>query len=159
VSPGQRTRRDYLVLADISGYTALLAGIELEHATAIVYELTTLIRERLVELIESCYLDFSDCLLDMDRGTTCRCAACASSGSLDLKFVAHHGTYVADADGDREDLAGPDVILAHRLPNPAPPTNHTPTPPTHPTNHDHHPHTTTTPSHSPPPPTTPTRCR
>jgi hypothetical protein len=46
VSPGRRTRRGYLVLADISGYTALLAGTELEHATAIVYELTTLIRER-----------------------------------------------------------------------------------------------------------------
>ena len=51
----------------------------------------------------------------MQRGTTCRCAACASIGSLDLKFVAHFGTYVLSVDGDREDLAGPDVILVHRL--------------------------------------------
>ena len=51
----------------------------------------------------------------MKRGTTCRCAACASIGSLDLKFVAHYGTYVLSVDGDREDLAGPDVILVHRL--------------------------------------------
>jgi len=51
----------------------------------------------------------------MRRGTTCRCAACASIGSLDLKFVAHYGTYVLSFDGDREDLAGPDVILVHRL--------------------------------------------
>ncbi len=144
VSQDQRTRQGYLLLADISGYTAFLAGTELEHANAIVHELTTLIRERLsppmrfvklegdavfcyadetsfeegerlIELIESCYFDFSNRLLDMERGTTCRCAACASIGSLDLKFVAHYGTYVVDSDGDREDLAGPDVILVHRL--------------------------------------------
>ena len=144
MSEAQRTRRGYLLLADISGYTAFLTGTELEHANAIVHELTTLIRERLsppmrfvkcegdavfcyandasfedgerlVELIERCYLDFSDRLLDMERGTTCRCAACASMGSLDLKFVAHYGTYVIESEGDREDLAGADVILVHRL--------------------------------------------
>jgi hypothetical protein len=144
VSQDQRTRRGYLLLADISGYTAFLVGTELEHANAIVHELTTLIRERLsppmrfvklegdavfcyadetsfedgerlIELIESCYIDFSNRLLDMKRATTCRCAACASIGSLDLKFVAHYGTYVLSLDGNREDLAGPDVILVHRL--------------------------------------------
>ncbi len=51
----------------------------------------------------------------MERETTCRCAACASIGSLDLKFVAHYGTYVIESADDREDLAGPDVILVHRL--------------------------------------------
>jgi hypothetical protein len=144
VSQDQRTRRGYLLLADISGYTAFLVGTELEHATAIVHELTALIRERLsppmrfvklegdavfcyadetsfedgerlIELIESCYFNFSNRLLDMQRDTTCSCAACASIGSLDLKFVAHYGTYVLDFDGDHEDLAGPDVILLHRL--------------------------------------------
>ena len=144
MSRDQRSRRGYLVLADISGYTAFLVGTELEHADAIVRELTTLIRERLsppmrfvklegdavlcyadeasfedgerlLELIEHCYFDFSNRLLDMARGTTCRCAACASIGSLDLKFVAHYGTYMIDSEGHREDLAGPDVILVHRL--------------------------------------------
>jgi uncharacterized protein YndB with AHSA1/START domain len=144
VSLGSRTQRGYLLLADISGYTAFLVGTELEHANAIVHELTTLIRERLappmrfvkregdavfchadeavfkdgerlVELIERCYFDFTNRLLDMKRETTCRCAACASIGSLDLKFVGHFGTYVVDSEGEREDLAGPDVILVHRL--------------------------------------------
>ncbi len=144
MSQDQRTRRGYLVLADISGYTAFLVGTELEHANDIVRELTTLIHERLsppmrfvklegdavfchadetsfedgerlIELIETCYFDFSNRLLDMQRGTTCRCAACASISSLDLKFVAHYGTYVLSSDGDRDDLAGPDVILVHRL--------------------------------------------
>jgi hypothetical protein len=144
VSQDPRTRRRYLLLADISRYRAFLLGTELEHANAVVHELTTLIRERLspptrfvklegdavfcyadetsfedgerlIELIESCYFDFSNRLLDMQRATMCRCAACASIGSLDLKFVAHYGTYVIRFDGDREDLAGPDVILVHRL--------------------------------------------
>lgn len=144
MSQDQRTRRGYLLLADISGYTAFLVGTELEHANAIVHELTALIRERLsppmrfvklegdavfcyadetsfeegerlIELIETCYFDFTNRLLDMQRGTTCRCAACASIGSLDLKFVAHYGTYALSVDSDREDLAGPDVILVHRL--------------------------------------------
>jgi hypothetical protein len=51
----------------------------------------------------------------MARATTCRCAACASIDSLDLKFIAHYGTFVVQREGAREDLAGADVILAHRL--------------------------------------------
>ena len=136
----------YLLLADISGYTAFLTGTELEHSHAIVTELTRLIRsklvppmrfvklegdavfcfasgdafpdgEQLVELVESCYFDFSSRLLDMTRSTTCRCDACQEIGGLDLKFVVHYGTFIVDRDDDdgRIDLAGPDVILAHRL--------------------------------------------
>ena len=71
--------------------------------------------ERVLELIETCYFDFSNRLLDMTRATTCQYAACASIGSLDLKFVAHYGTYALSLEGDREDLAGPDVILVHRM--------------------------------------------
>jgi hypothetical protein len=51
----------------------------------------------------------------MIRATTCTCQACASIGSLDLKFVAHAGNFVLQQLGGREDLAGPDVILVHRL--------------------------------------------
>ncbi|MEP6872599.1 MAG: DUF2652 domain-containing protein [Anaerolineaceae bacterium] len=140
----QRARQGYLLLADISGYTAFLTGTELEHAQAIIHELTTLIRERLVppmrfvklegdavfcyaeeesfrdgerllELVEVCYFDFCNRLLDMTRETTCRCDACAAIPSLGLKFIAHYGTFVIEWDAEREDLAGPDVILLHRL--------------------------------------------
>ncbi|HXK34623.1 MAG TPA: hypothetical protein VNM91_11510, partial [Dehalococcoidia bacterium] len=44
---GSRVGEGYLLLADISGYTAFLAGTELEHAHAIIRELTKLIRSRL----------------------------------------------------------------------------------------------------------------
>jgi hypothetical protein len=137
-------RQGYLLLADISGYTAFLTGTELEHAHEIIRELTTRIRERLapplrfvklegdavfcyadaaalrdgerlVELIEACYFDFSNRLVDMARATTCRCKACAAIDSLGLKFIAHYGSFVVERDDGREDLSGPDVILAHRL--------------------------------------------
>lgn len=139
----RRLREGYLVLADIAGYTAFLTGTELEHAQSIIEELVALIRtrlvpplrfvkvegdavfcyadssaladgERLIELLEVCYFAFSNLLFNMVRATTCRCAACAAIDSLDLKFIAHYGTYVT-ADGAGEDLAGPDVILLHRL--------------------------------------------
>jgi uncharacterized protein YndB with AHSA1/START domain len=137
-------RSGYLVLADISGYTAFLAGTELEHAHGILSELTAHIRgalapplrfvklegdcvfcyapedafgsaERVVELVEVCYLEFSDRLLDMQRATTCTCAACASIHTLDLKFIAHFGSFAVSREGSTEDLTGKDVILAHRL--------------------------------------------
>ena len=135
----------YLLLADISGYTKFLTGTELEHSHAIVTELTKLIRSRLVppmrfvklegdavfcfagadafpdgeqvlELVESCYFDFTSRLLDMTRSTTCECDACRAIGALGLKFIIHFGEFMVDRDEDgRVDLAGPEVILAHRL--------------------------------------------
>ena len=142
--PATSPRQGYLLLADISGYTAFLTGTELEHAHGIINELTTLLRERLtppmrfvklegdavfcyadaesfedgerlVELLEACYFAFSNRLLDMARSTTCRCNACAAIASLDLKFLTHYGSFMVERDGERVDLAGPDVILVHRL--------------------------------------------
>ena len=113
----QRVQHGYLVVADISGYTAFLTGTELEHAQAIIHELTTLIRERLappmrfvklegdavlcyatdsafstgdrlLEALEACYFEFSNRLLGMEQATTCRCAACASIGSLGIRSGA-----------------------------------------------------------------------
>jgi hypothetical protein len=126
------------------GLYSLLTGTELEHAHGITRELTTLLRdrlappmrfvklegdavlcyadaksfddgERLVELIETCYFAFSNRLLDMQRSTTCPCAACRAIGSLDLKFVTHYGSFVVERDGEREDVLGPAAILVHRL--------------------------------------------
>ncbi|HEY8767732.1 MAG TPA: DUF2652 domain-containing protein [Dehalococcoidia bacterium] len=50
-----------------------------------------------------------------DSRTTCRCDACKAIPSLGLKFVTHFGTFMIERDDGREDLAGPDVILVHRL--------------------------------------------
>jgi hypothetical protein len=134
----------YLVIADISGYTSFLARTELEHAHGIVAELTTLViarlgeplrfvelegdavfayaptaafgdAERLLDMIEGCYVAFQLRLDEMRRATTCTCSACALMGALDLKFVAHLGSFVLQQTPNGLKPLGPDVILVHRL--------------------------------------------
>ncbi len=43
------------------------------------------------------------------------CEACVLIGSLELKFIVHAGTFVAQELSTRTHVAGPAVILAHRL--------------------------------------------
>jgi hypothetical protein len=51
----------------------------------------------------------------MAQATTCACAACSAISSLDLKFVAHAGAFASQQISGHEDIAGSDVIVAHRL--------------------------------------------
>lgn len=45
----------------------------------------------------------------------CICDACNQMGSLSLKAILHHGDLILKEMGGRRELAGPDVIIAHRL--------------------------------------------
>jgi uncharacterized protein YndB with AHSA1/START domain len=137
-------QQGYLLLADISGYTAFLTGTELDHANGVIEDLTSCIvehlpsplrlvklegdavftyapedtfsnAERALELVERCYVGFRDRISDVVRQTTCTCAACANVGTLDLKFVAHFGEFVVQHRPGGDDLAGGDVIVVHRL--------------------------------------------
>jgi len=133
----------YFVIADISGYTSFLAGVELDHAqdiiadlmdtvvkglrppfrlakfegdAAFVYAATAKIDgSMLQDLIEQAYFKFRRRLRDIKQASVCECKACAAMGDLDFKFVAHHGEMVKQKMGGREELAGRDVILVHRL--------------------------------------------
>jgi uncharacterized protein YndB with AHSA1/START domain len=49
------------------------------------------------------------------QATSCECQACRTMVNLDFKFVVHHGEMVKQKMGGREELAGRDVILVHRL--------------------------------------------
>ncbi|MGH2646648.1 MAG: DUF2652 domain-containing protein, partial [Ginsengibacter sp.] len=72
--------------------------------------------ERLLEHIEACYGDFISHMQYAQRLTHCKCRACASMHTLDLKFFAHYGEYmIQKLPGTSEDIAGRDVILLHRL--------------------------------------------
>jgi hypothetical protein len=137
-------QRGFLVLADISGYTAFLSKAELEHAQEILTDLLEtivdgfrslltihkiegdavfgyagdgqLVRgETLLELIESTYIAFRGRTKNVRRHTDCGCRACSNIGSLDLKFIVHHGEFAVQSIGGRPELAGSDVNLAHRL--------------------------------------------
>jgi hypothetical protein len=133
----------HFVIADISGYTSFLAGVELDHAqdiiadlmdtvvkglrppfrlakfegdAAFVYAATAKIDgSMLQDIIESAYFTFRRRLRDIKRASVCECKACAAMGDLDFKFVAHHGEMVKQKMGGREELAGRDVIVVHRL--------------------------------------------
>ncbi len=139
-----KTQHGYLVLADISGYTAYLAGVELTHAHEILSDLLEAIvgrfralltisklegdavfayapeskiprGETLLELLESTYVTFRDRVETVRRCTTCQCNACRAIPTLDLKFFAHHGDYIIQDVAGVKELVGTDVNLAHRL--------------------------------------------
>jgi uncharacterized protein YndB with AHSA1/START domain len=131
------------VIADISGYTSFLAGVELDHAqdiiadvmdtvvrglrppfrlakfegdAAFVYAVTDKIDGSLLQdSIEASYFAFRRRLRNIKQSTTCECKACSHMQNLDLKFVSHHGEFIKHKMAGREELAGRDVILIHRL--------------------------------------------
>src|SRR6201984_42499 len=133
----------YFAIADISGYTSFLAGVELDHAQDIIADfMDTVVKglsppsrldrfegdaafvyavaekvdgSLLQDTIESAYFRFRRPLRDVRQASTCECKACVAMGDLDFKFVVHHGEMVKQKMGGREELAGRDVILVPRL--------------------------------------------
>ena len=133
----------YFAIADISGYTSFLAGVELDHAQDIIADLMNTVVKALrppfrlakfegdaafvyttdekvdgsllQDAIEGAYFKFRRRLRDVRQASSCECQACRAMGDLDFKFVVHHGQMVKQKMGGREELAGRDVILVHRL--------------------------------------------
>lgn len=131
------------MIADISGYTQFLAGVELDHAQDILADLIEVVVSglrppfRLAKLegdaafvysvadsvdgsllqdsIEATYFAFRRRLRDMDNATVCTCDACRNMSTLDLKFVVHHGQMAVQSMAGHEELVGRDVIVVHRL--------------------------------------------
>ena len=71
--------------------------------------------EAVVACLRSCYAAFAERLARGRAELTCDCNSCSLVSGLDLKFVLHHGEYVVQRIVGREELAGPVVIVAHRL--------------------------------------------
>jgi uncharacterized protein YndB with AHSA1/START domain len=133
-------RQGCLVIADIGGYTEYLGGVELEHSHDVLADLLGVVAEqlevslRVVKLegdavfccrerpidaptllatLESCYFAFARRQRTIDVATSCDCDACRRIPSLDLKFLAHHGSFIEhDVAGQRE-LVGD--VAAHVL--------------------------------------------
>lgn len=132
-----------LLLADLSGYTAYLAASEPERAPAMAADLVeTVVRQlrptfrleklegdaafmvaplekltgaALLDAIDATTSAFRARLRSMAQATTCTCEACRRVPELDLKFVVHAGSVVHQRVAGRTELAGTDVIVAHRL--------------------------------------------
>jgi hypothetical protein len=71
--------------------------------------------EALLACIHECYAAFRTQLTDARSLWSCRCDACIRVGTLDLKFVLHAGSFIIQAIGGGRELAGPDVVVVHRL--------------------------------------------
>ena len=129
-----------LVMADISGYTAFVAGTEQEHSREILAELMEGISrsfggkltidqvegdalccttERtdvgVTDWLRETYRAFQRRLRDIRSATTCPCRACATVQDLGLKFVVHRGSFSRYEVAGRVQLHGNDVNLVHRL--------------------------------------------
>jgi hypothetical protein len=133
----------FLVIADLTGYTEYLSRSELEHAPAIAGDLLETIVGRLeppfrltkfegdaaflfvedgradasllLDAIETSYVAFRRRLRSIDQATSCECNSCRLAPRLDLKLFVHHGSFVRSRIAGRDELAGRDVILVHRL--------------------------------------------
>jgi len=127
----------YFFLADISGFSSYLAGVELEHAGDILRRLLEGVArkieplfsvqafdmdsvfayapkaqmsryESLYELIGATYLEFRNNLTVISDHITCTCAACRNVTSLDLKFMIHYGEYILSSVQEKQLLYGVD---------------------------------------------------
>ena len=67
------------------------------------------------KVIEQAYFAFRRRLRNIKQANSCECQACSRMQSLDVKFVVHHGEFIRQKMSGREELAGMDVILVHRL--------------------------------------------
>jgi hypothetical protein len=133
----------WLLIADISGYTSYLAGVELDHAQDILADLigtvVTSLRpglrlaklegdaafvaapagkldgSLLLDTIERCYFGFRRRRRDVRQATSCDCNACNRIPDLNLKLVVHHGLALRQRVAGSEELLGSDVIVVHRL--------------------------------------------
>jgi uncharacterized protein YndB with AHSA1/START domain len=127
-----------LVIADIGGYTRYLSSVELEHSHDILADLIGVVTARmerslkiaklegdavfcfgtdaeLLEDLHDCHADFTRRQRTIALNTTCSCDACRRIPELELKFVAHHGSFVEHEVAGGNELVGPDVIVVHRM--------------------------------------------
>jgi hypothetical protein len=69
----------------------------------------------LLDCITECYTDFRRRVGTALEIWPCGCDACTRIHVLDLKFILHAGAYVTQEIAGKRKLAGPEVVMAHRL--------------------------------------------
>jgi uncharacterized protein YndB with AHSA1/START domain len=136
--------RGFILIADITGYTAYLSGSELEHAQGTLTDLLELLVEHsrsplvvaqlegdavmsyalqsgfvsgqtFLESVEDTYVAFRRAIELMVLNNSCGCSACVNVKSLDLKFFVHFGAFALQRIGGIDQLVGTDINLIHRL--------------------------------------------
>jgi len=140
----RQTKHGFLVLADISGFTAFMTATEIEHGPPIFTELleevirhfapplaiqaiegdaifavgadgNVLPPARLLDVLQAAFAGFRAKQRELAADDSCSCTACRSVERLRLKAIGHYGAFLELTVGGRAQVAGADVILAHRL--------------------------------------------
>jgi len=141
---GRGAQDGFLVLADISGFTAFTTATELEHGAEITGALLAEVMSALsppleiqelegdavfaigpdrvvtrgvplLGLLRRAGLAFRVLQEKLQADDSCSCGACSNVHMLDLKIVVHHGSFMRHSVRGLPRVAGPDVILAHKL--------------------------------------------
>src|SRR6266436_403606 len=139
-----RPESGFLVLADISGFTAFVTATELEHGAQVTGVLLAGVMEALAPPLEIQELEgdavfalapdeageadralmaafnrafeaFSERQREIALDMSCLCRACRGVLDLSLKLIVHHGSFMRQVVRGRSRVAGPDIILAHRF--------------------------------------------
>jgi uncharacterized protein DUF2652 len=139
-----RTESGFLVLADISGFTAFVTATELEHGAEVTGVLLAEVMaalsppmeiqelegdavfalgpdaastgdRRLLEAFDRAFAAFGERRREIASDTSCACRACRGVLGLSLKLIVHHGSFMRQVVRGRSRVAGPDIILAHRF--------------------------------------------
>lgn len=140
----RQTNHGFLVLADISGFTAFVTATELEHGPPIIAELLETVIRRispplaiegvegdavfalgldgkvlppasLLDVLHAAFVGFRQKRRELAADESCACNACRHVDRLHLKAIGHYGPFLEQTVGGRAQTAGRDVILAHRL--------------------------------------------
>src|SRR5216117_3157953 len=119
-----RAEAGFLILADISGFTAFVAGTELEHGALVTGVLLEAVMRRLSPpleiqelegdavfaigadgalpdgsvlpaLLADAFAVFKEEQRKLAGDDSCSCRACSDIPRLDLKLVVHHGHFVS----------------------------------------------------------------
>jgi hypothetical protein len=138
------TKHGFLVLADISGFTAFVTTTEIEHGPPLVAELLEAVITRiappleihavegdavfalgpdgtvsppasLLDVLHAAFVGFREKQRALEADDSCHCNACRSVGRLRLKVIGHYGAFLEHTIGGRAQIGGADAILAHRM--------------------------------------------
>jgi hypothetical protein len=132
-----------LFIPDISGYTRLVNGMEVEHSKLIIQELLELLinaneigleiseiegdailfykygepppPSEMYRQVEKMFVEFHKNLLAYGHRRYCQCKGCISASDLTLKIITHYGEFTGYSVKNFNKLIGKDVIIAHEL--------------------------------------------
>ena len=71
--------------------------------------------EKVIAKLQTCFEVFNTRLHELVFCQTCPCDPCQQVGKLKLKSIVHYGDFLIKKVSRFEEIAGEDVILAHRL--------------------------------------------